>query len=139
MFDKCIQILKKSWPQDFNSSRKRKKEQPKSSQTNPRGSRKRGKPLRKEDIEVRQNRNNQASLLTCDLGVFFSSLAFYQIDLRHCVCNQKVLKLSPDVKLDLVLPWDSIFSLTFQPPGSSLPNFVICDRNMLIDLPHCCL
>ncbi|XP_058520074.1 condensin-2 complex subunit D3 [Ochotona princeps] len=52
MFDKCIQILKKSWPQDFNSSRKRKKEQPKSSQTNPRGSRKRGKPLRKEDIEM---------------------------------------------------------------------------------------
>ncbi|XP_062053352.1 condensin-2 complex subunit D3 [Lepus europaeus] len=52
MFDKCIQILKKSWPQEFNLSRKRKKEQPKSSQTNPRGNRKRGKPLRKEDIEM---------------------------------------------------------------------------------------
>lgn len=53
MFDKCIQILKKSWPQESNLSRKRKKEQPKSSQANSRGRRKRGKPPRKEDIEVR--------------------------------------------------------------------------------------
>ncbi|XP_016072876.1 PREDICTED: condensin-2 complex subunit D3 isoform X2 [Miniopterus natalensis] len=52
MFDKCIQILKKSWPQESNLSRKRKKEQPKSSQANPRGHRKRGKPPRKEDIEM---------------------------------------------------------------------------------------
>ncbi|XP_058431285.1 condensin-2 complex subunit D3 isoform X2 [Marmota monax] len=52
MFDKCIQILKKSWPQESNLNRKRKKEQPKSSQANPRGNRKRGKPLRKEDTEI---------------------------------------------------------------------------------------
>lgn len=52
MFDKCIQILKKSWPQESNLSRKRKKEQPKSSQANSRGRRKRGKPPRKEDIEM---------------------------------------------------------------------------------------
>ncbi|KAM9221269.1 condensin-2 complex subunit D3 isoform 1-T1 [Dugong dugon] len=52
MFDKCIQILKKSWPQESNLNRKRKKEQPKSSQGNPRGNRKRGKPLRREDIEM---------------------------------------------------------------------------------------
>ncbi|XP_041625838.1 condensin-2 complex subunit D3 isoform X2 [Vulpes lagopus] len=52
MFDKCIQILKKSWPQESNLNRKRKKEQPKNSEANPRGSRKRGKPPRKEDIEV---------------------------------------------------------------------------------------
>ncbi|KAF6082195.1 non-SMC condensin II complex subunit D3 [Phyllostomus discolor] len=52
MFDKCIQILKKSWPQESNLSRKRKKEQPKNSQANPRGHRKRGKPPRKEDIEM---------------------------------------------------------------------------------------
>ncbi|XP_070130029.1 condensin-2 complex subunit D3 isoform X5 [Equus przewalskii] len=52
MFDKCIQILKKSWPQESNLNRKRKKEQPKNSQANLRGNRKRGKPPRKEDIEM---------------------------------------------------------------------------------------
>ncbi|EPY82873.1 condensin-2 complex subunit D3 [Camelus ferus] len=52
MFDKCIQILKRSWPQESSSSQKRKKEQPKNSQANPRGSRKRGKLPRKEDMEV---------------------------------------------------------------------------------------
>ncbi|MBZ3872259.1 Condensin-2 complex subunit D3 [Sciurus carolinensis] len=52
MFDKCIQILKKSWPQESNLNRKRKKEQPKSTHGNPRGNRKRGKPLRKEDTEM---------------------------------------------------------------------------------------
>ncbi|XP_070256151.1 condensin-2 complex subunit D3 isoform X1 [Myotis yumanensis] len=52
MFDKCIQIVKKSWPQESNLSRKRRKEHPKNSQTNPRGHRKRGKPPRKEDIEM---------------------------------------------------------------------------------------
>ncbi|XP_049713602.1 condensin-2 complex subunit D3 isoform X3 [Elephas maximus indicus] len=52
MFDKCIQILKKSWPQESNLNRKRKKKQPKGSQGNPRGNRKRGKPLRREDIEM---------------------------------------------------------------------------------------
>ncbi|XP_076968507.1 condensin-2 complex subunit D3 isoform X2 [Tamandua tetradactyla] len=52
MFDKCIQILKKSWPQGSNLNRKRKKEQPKSSQANPRGNRKRVRPPRKDDFEM---------------------------------------------------------------------------------------
>ncbi|XP_020824416.1 condensin-2 complex subunit D3 isoform X1 [Phascolarctos cinereus] len=52
MFDKCLQILKKSWPQESNLSRKRKKEHPKSSQADSRGNRKRGKPPRKEDGEM---------------------------------------------------------------------------------------
>lgn len=62
MFDKCIQILKKSWPQESKLNRKRKKEQPKNSEANPRGNRKRGKPPRKEDIEVRNKWNNKAYL-----------------------------------------------------------------------------
>nr|XP_045000999.1 condensin-2 complex subunit D3 isoform X1 [Jaculus jaculus] len=49
MFDKCIQILKKSWPQESNLNQKRKKEQPKSAQDTQRKTRKRGKPSRKED------------------------------------------------------------------------------------------
>ncbi|XP_051012759.1 condensin-2 complex subunit D3 [Acomys russatus] len=52
MFDKCIQILKKSWPQDSNLNQKRKKEQPRGSKVNHRRGRKRGKPPRKEDYEV---------------------------------------------------------------------------------------
>lgn len=60
MFDKCIQILKKSWPQESNLSRKRRKEHLKNSQANARGHRKRGKPPRKADIEVRSKRHNKA-------------------------------------------------------------------------------
>ncbi|XP_074159851.1 condensin-2 complex subunit D3 isoform X2 [Sminthopsis crassicaudata] len=52
MFDKCLQILKKSWPQESSLSRKRKKEHPKNSQADSRGNRKRGKPPRKEDFEM---------------------------------------------------------------------------------------
>ncbi|KFO37322.1 condensin-2 complex subunit D3 [Fukomys damarensis] len=52
MFDKCIQILKKSWPQESKLNRKRKKEQPRGSQVNSRGHRKRGKPPRREDSEM---------------------------------------------------------------------------------------
>ncbi|XP_036050224.1 condensin-2 complex subunit D3 [Onychomys torridus] len=52
MFDKCIQILKKSWPQESNLTQKRKKEHPRSSKNNHRRGRKRGKPPRKEDDQV---------------------------------------------------------------------------------------
>lgn len=58
MFDKCIQILKKSWPQKSTLNRKRKKEHPKNHQAKARGNRKRGKPPQKEDIEVRSEWNN---------------------------------------------------------------------------------
>ncbi|XP_060035869.1 condensin-2 complex subunit D3 [Erinaceus europaeus] len=52
MFDKCIQILKKCWPQGSNLNRKRKKELPRNSQTKLRGNRKRGKLSRKEDVAM---------------------------------------------------------------------------------------
>ncbi|XP_023559608.1 condensin-2 complex subunit D3 isoform X2 [Octodon degus] len=52
MFDKCIQILKKSWPQESNLNRKRKKEQPRNTEVNSRGARKRGRPRRKDDSEM---------------------------------------------------------------------------------------
>ncbi|XP_005378647.1 PREDICTED: condensin-2 complex subunit D3 [Chinchilla lanigera] len=52
MFDKCIQILKKSWPQESNLNRKRKKEEAPNSQVNSRRNRKRGKPRRKDDAEM---------------------------------------------------------------------------------------
>lgn len=73
MFDKCIQILKKIWPQESNWSRKRRKEHPKNSQANPRGHRKRGKPPRKEDIEMdeiveEQEDEEDMSFSAWDLG-----------------------------------------------------------------------
>ncbi|XP_055987450.1 condensin-2 complex subunit D3 isoform X2 [Sorex fumeus] len=53
MFDKCIQTLKKSWPEESHLNRKRKSEQPKNSQARDTGrQRKRGKLSRKEDIEM---------------------------------------------------------------------------------------
>ncbi|XP_031201242.1 condensin-2 complex subunit D3 isoform X2 [Mastomys coucha] len=52
MFDKCIQILKKSWPQESHLTQKRKKDHSKSSKDNYRRGRKRGKPPRREDYQV---------------------------------------------------------------------------------------
>uniref|UniRef100_A0A8C3C597 Condensin-2 complex subunit D3 n=1 Tax=Cairina moschata TaxID=8855 RepID=A0A8C3C597_CAIMO len=46
MFDKCLQILRKSWPQEPNLMRKRKKTHAESSQPNARTNRKKGKPSR---------------------------------------------------------------------------------------------
>ncbi|KAM4652059.1 condensin-2 complex subunit D3 [Discoglossus pictus] len=51
LFDKCVNTLEKSWPQDSDSSRKRKKDTVKSSQGENRGGRKRPRP-RREDPEL---------------------------------------------------------------------------------------
>jgi condensin-2 complex subunit D3 len=59
MFDKCIQILKRSWPQESNLTQKRKKDHSKSSKDNYRKSRKRGKPPRKEDYQVRSGEDKE--------------------------------------------------------------------------------
>ncbi|XP_028619764.1 condensin-2 complex subunit D3 [Grammomys surdaster] len=52
MFDKCVQILKKSWPQESYLTHKRKKEHSKSSKDNYSRGRKRGRQPRKEDYQV---------------------------------------------------------------------------------------
>uniref|UniRef100_A0A8B9T8M9 Condensin-2 complex subunit D3 n=1 Tax=Anas platyrhynchos TaxID=8839 RepID=A0A8B9T8M9_ANAPL len=52
MFDKCLQILRKSWPQEPNLMRKRKKTHAASSQTNARTNRKKGKPSRNRSSNV---------------------------------------------------------------------------------------
>lgn len=129
MFDKCIQILKKSWPQESNLSRKRKKEQPKSYQSNSRGCRKRGKPPRKEDIEVRSKWNNKTYLPTCDFDLRINFILKHGF--RHNNCNQKVLKyhqLSSRISCLLGLPilLRVRFCLAIFPNfPSSLPSFVL--------------
>nr|XP_047919382.1 condensin-2 complex subunit D3 isoform X1 [Anser cygnoides] len=54
MFDKCLQTLRKSWPQEPNLMRKRKKTHAQSSQTNARRNRKKGKPSRNRNSNVEE-------------------------------------------------------------------------------------
>ncbi|XP_053943120.1 condensin-2 complex subunit D3 isoform X2 [Cuculus canorus] len=51
MFDKCLHTLTKTWPQEPDLMRKRKKMHAQSSQTNGRRSRKKGKPCRNGNVE----------------------------------------------------------------------------------------
>ncbi|XP_074018650.1 condensin-2 complex subunit D3 isoform X1 [Numenius arquata] len=51
MFDKCLHTLTKSWPQNPDLMRKRKKMQAQSSETNARRNRKKGKPSRTVNME----------------------------------------------------------------------------------------
>ncbi|XP_006150023.1 condensin-2 complex subunit D3 isoform X3 [Tupaia chinensis] len=92
MFDKCIQILKKSWPQEWTLSRKRKKDQPLSSQGNPRGTRKRGRPPRKEDVEMDE-------IVEDEENICFSTLDLSQI--RNAVFHllKNFLRLLPKFSL----------------------------------------
>ncbi|MGH0146152.1 UNVERIFIED_CONTAM: hypothetical protein FKN15_055309 [Acipenser sinensis] len=53
LFDKCLDTLKKSWPQESESGRKRKKDAVKSSQSDPKG-RKRGRPARRDESEIEE-------------------------------------------------------------------------------------
>ncbi|XP_010179710.1 PREDICTED: condensin-2 complex subunit D3, partial [Mesitornis unicolor] len=51
MFDKCLQTLTKSWPQEADLMRKRKKTNTQSSQNSTRRNRKKGKPCRSSSID----------------------------------------------------------------------------------------
>ncbi|NXL43845.1 CNDD3 protein, partial [Podilymbus podiceps] len=51
MFDKCLHTLTKSWPQEPDLMRKRKKMHAQSAQTNTRRNRKKGKPCRNGNVE----------------------------------------------------------------------------------------
>uniref|UniRef100_A0A8C4Y8P8 Condensin-2 complex subunit D3 n=1 Tax=Gopherus evgoodei TaxID=1825980 RepID=A0A8C4Y8P8_9SAUR len=52
MFDKCLQTLRKSWPQGCELTRKRKKDHAKSSQAEARRNKKKGRPTRKESFDI---------------------------------------------------------------------------------------
>uniref|UniRef100_A0A8C0GBT6 Non-SMC condensin II complex subunit D3 n=1 Tax=Chelonoidis abingdonii TaxID=106734 RepID=A0A8C0GBT6_CHEAB len=52
MFDKCLQMLRKSWPQGCELTRKRKKDHAKSSQAEARRHKKKGRPTRKESFDM---------------------------------------------------------------------------------------
>ncbi|MBW03891.1 Condensin-2 complex subunit D3, partial [Eschrichtius robustus] len=94
MFDKCIQILKKSWPQESSLNQKRKKEQPKNAQANPRESRKRGRPPRKEEMEMDEVIEEED-----EENIFFSSRDLCQI--RNAIFHvlKNFLRLLPKFSL----------------------------------------
>ncbi|XP_029429112.1 condensin-2 complex subunit D3 [Rhinatrema bivittatum] len=52
LFDKCLGVLRESWPQESDSNRKRKKDVPKSSQGDHHGGRKKARSTRREDPEM---------------------------------------------------------------------------------------
>ncbi|XP_057605649.1 condensin-2 complex subunit D3 isoform X3 [Hippopotamus amphibius kiboko] len=95
MFDKCVQILKKSWPQESSLNQKRKKEQSKNAQANPRESRKRGRPPRKEEMEMDEIIEEQEDEET----IFFSSRDLCQI--RNAIFHvlKNFLRLLPKFSL----------------------------------------
>lgn len=69
IFDKCIQILKKCWPQESSLNQKRKKEQPKNTQGNSQESSKRARPHRREEVEMDETTQEEED----EEGVFYSS------------------------------------------------------------------
>ncbi|KAF4009542.1 hypothetical protein G4228_000408 [Cervus hanglu yarkandensis] len=69
IFDKCIQILKKCWPQESSLNQKRKKEQPKNPQGNSQESSKRARPHRREEVEMDEITPEEED----EENVFFSS------------------------------------------------------------------
>ncbi|XP_043338941.1 condensin-2 complex subunit D3 isoform X1 [Cervus canadensis] len=75
IFDKCIQILKKCWPQESSLNQKRKKEQPKNPQGNSQESSKRARPHRREEVEMDEITPEEED----EENVFFSSEDRHQI------------------------------------------------------------
>ncbi|XP_077105659.1 condensin-2 complex subunit D3 [Ranitomeya variabilis] len=69
LFDKSVSCLEKCWPQDPESSRKRKKDSTKSSQGSNRGGRKRPRPPRRNDTEMSDDLEEEAQ----EEDVFFST------------------------------------------------------------------
>ncbi|XP_028931356.1 condensin-2 complex subunit D3 isoform X1 [Ornithorhynchus anatinus] len=96
MFDKCLQTLKKCWPQECSLNRKRKKEQPKSSQGDLRGNRKKGKPPRREDLEMDEIFEEEEEQ---ESDVYFSSRDLSQIREAVFLLLKNFLRLLPKFSL----------------------------------------
>ncbi|KAL1782413.1 condensin-2 complex subunit D3 isoform X1 [Sigmodon hispidus] len=96
MFDKCIQILKKSCPQESNFNQKRKKEHARSSKDNHKRGRKRGKPPRKEDYQVDECSGEEEEE---EEEIYFSAQDLSQI--RNAIFNllKNFLRLLPKFSL----------------------------------------
>ncbi|NXA51067.1 CNDD3 protein, partial [Nothocercus julius] len=98
MFDKCLQTLVKSWPQEPNL-RKRKKADAQSSQANARRNRKKGKPSRKENSNVEEIFGEEEEEEEEDEEVYFSTQDCLQVRESVFLLLKNFLRLLPKFSL----------------------------------------
>ncbi|XP_059685586.1 condensin-2 complex subunit D3 [Gavia stellata] len=94
MFDKCLHTLTKSWPQEPDLMRKRKKMHAQSSQTNTRRNRKKGKPCRNEVLEEEEEEEEE----DCE-NVYFSTDDLLQVRNSIFLLLKNFLRLLPKFSL----------------------------------------
>ncbi|KAM6115597.1 condensin-2 complex subunit D3 [Phoenicopterus ruber ruber] len=96
MFDKCLHTLTKSWPQEPDLMRKRKKMHTQSSQTNARRNRKKGKPCRNGNVEEMLEEEEEEE--DCE-NVYFSMDDLLQIRNSIFLLLKNLLRLLPKFSL----------------------------------------
>ncbi|NXU29070.1 CNDD3 protein, partial [Thalassarche chlororhynchos] len=97
MFDKCLHTLTKSWPQEPDLMRKRKKMHAQSSQTNARRNRKKGKPCRNGNMEEILEEEEEEEE-DCE-NVYFSTDDILQIRNSIFLLLKNFLRLLPKFSL----------------------------------------
>ncbi|XP_056398365.1 condensin-2 complex subunit D3 isoform X2 [Hyla sarda] len=95
LFDKCVNCLEKCWPQDPDSSRKRKKDGMKSSQGDNRKGRKRPRPTRQDDIEMNDLSDEEQG----EEAVYFSAHDLMKIRDSIILLLKNFLRLLPKFSL----------------------------------------
>uniref|UniRef100_A0A8C8SVB2 Condensin-2 complex subunit D3 n=1 Tax=Pelusios castaneus TaxID=367368 RepID=A0A8C8SVB2_9SAUR len=93
MFDKCLQTLRKSWPQGSELARKRKKDHPKSSQAEARRNKKKGRLTRKKNFDIFEEEENQEE------EIYFSTHDLLQIREAIFLLLKNFLRLLPKFSL----------------------------------------
>ncbi|KAM6190963.1 condensin-2 complex subunit D3 [Sarcoramphus papa] len=97
MFDKCLHTLTKSWPQEPDLMRKRKKMHTQSSQTNARRNRKKGKPCRNGNVEEILEEEEEEEE-DCE-NVYFSTDDLLQVRNSIFLLLKNFLRLLPKFSL----------------------------------------
>ncbi|XP_055675451.1 condensin-2 complex subunit D3 isoform X1 [Falco peregrinus] len=99
MFDKCLRTLTKSWPQEQDLMKKRKKMHTQSSQTNAKRNRKKGKPCRngKSDMEESLEEEHEDEE-NCE-NAYFSTDDLLQIRNSIFILLKNLLRLLPKLSL----------------------------------------
>ncbi|NXR00167.1 CNDD3 protein, partial [Sagittarius serpentarius] len=96
MFDKCLHTLTKSWPQEPDLKRKRKKMHTQSSQTNARRNRKKGKPCKNGSMEETLEEEEEEG--DCE-DVYFSTDDLLQVRNSIFLLLKNFLRLLPKFSL----------------------------------------
>ncbi|XP_062450376.1 condensin-2 complex subunit D3 [Rhea pennata] len=99
MFDKCLQTLIKSWPQEPNLTRKRKKADAQSCWANARRNRKKGKPSRKENSSMEGIFGEEEEEEEDHEGVYFSTQDCLQVRNSVFLLLKNFLRLLPKFSL----------------------------------------